>query len=445
MAKASLVRYRCGECGSVSLTWSGKCPSCGSGGTLYEEREEKEKKASSKPLVPAALDEVTFPERLPSGLSELDRVLGGGWVAGSVVLIGGEPGIGKSTLLLQACSFLGEKGTDVLYISGEESAAQVALRAKRLGARGGNLRLLCHDDIDEALSVAADARFVVVDSVQALRSADVGGWPGTISQVRAVTQRCIDFAKERNVPVVLVGHITKEGQIAGPKLMEHMVDVVLLFSGERTSSYRVLRGVKNRYGSTDEVGLFEMSERGLSPVVDPSSLYWSGMESSASGVAMGVVLEGSRPLVAEIQCLACPTPFPYPKRTARGIETSRVQLLLAVLERRCGCFSRTHDVYVNVVGGLQVRDPAVDLPLALALASALKDVPLRPDLCMVGEVGLAGEVRPASRTHLRLREASRLGFRRALVSRAERDVGRAEGVEVIAVKSLKEAMGVVMR
>jgi DNA repair protein RadA/Sms len=380
-------------------------------------------------------------ERISSGIEELDRVLGGGWIRSGVVLLGGEPGVGKSTLLLQACACMARVGRRVLYISGEESAGQLALRARRLGIAERNVDLLCDADLSAMLETARGYDFLVIDSVQAFRLDDEGGWAGSPGQVRAVASRSSEAAKRAGIPTVMVGHITKQGQIAGPKILEHMVDVVLLFSGERTSRHRLLRAEKNRYGSTEELGIFEMTEQGLSPVVDPSLLYWNASDQVASGVAIGVSMEGSRPLLAEIQALSCATPFPYPKRTARGIELNRLQLLLAVLERRCGIFSRSCDVYVNVAGGLTLQDPASDLSICAALASSLKDSPAPADTCFIGEIGLAGEVRPAAQASMRIREAARLGFSRAVVSEYNRP--SCPGCEVIGVSSISQMLEII--
>jgi DNA repair protein RadA/Sms len=370
-------------------------------------------------------------ERISSGIEEFDRVLGGGLIRGGVILLAGEPGIGKSTLLLQACAGIARSGRRVLYISGEESAGQLALRSRRIGISEKNIDLLCERDLPLMLKTAEGYDFAVVDSVQSFRLDDEGGWAGSPSQVRGVASVASETAKALSIPLVLIGHITKQGQIAGPKILEHMVDVVLLFSGERASSHRLLRAEKNRFGGTDEVGIFEMLEKGLTPVTDPSSLYWNapdclGRASAVSGVAAGVSLEGSRPLISEIQALSCVTPFQYPKRTARGIEINRLQLLLAVLERRCGIFSRNCDVYVNVAGGLTLQDTAADLSVCVALASALKDSPAPGDMCFIGEIGLAGEIRPVSRSYLRIKEARRMGFRSAVVSARDQAAKSAE-------------------
>lgn len=437
MAKKSMTRYRCGECGYMSLTMVGKCPGCGAWGTLMEEeplRTSKTGQISLSRAEPISSVSVASQERIPSGIDELDRVLGGGWVPGGVVLLGGEPGVGKSTLLLQVCAHMAKAGRRVLYISGEESSGQLGLRARRLDISEAKLDLLCEQDILAMLEAAKGYEFLVVDSVQSFRIEEESGWAGSLNQVRNVAFRCGEIAKSLEIPTVMVGHITKQGQIAGPKILEHMVDVVLLFSGEKTSSHRLMRAEKNRFGSTEELGIFEMTQKGLFAVRDPSHLYWSARETDVSGVAMGVSLEGSRPLIAEIQALSCSTPFQYPRRTSRGIELNRLQLLLAVLERRCGIFSRTCDVYANVAGGLTLGDPAADLSICAALASSLKDVPIGGNICFIGETGLAGEVRPAAKTGMRLREAARLGFGCAVISgREPDDVLRSSGVETMEI------------
>ncbi|MDR2780816.1 MAG: DNA repair protein RadA [Synergistaceae bacterium] len=422
-AKKTITRYRCAECGYVSLSMVGRCPGCGSWGSMAEEsplREDSSGKIAVSRVEPISSVDVLPEARISSGIEELDRVLGGGWIKGGGVLLGGEPGVGKSTLLLQVCAEMANAGRRVLYISGEESAGQLALRAKRLGIKEKNIDILCDTDLPAMLDASSAYEFLVIDSVQSFRFDDESGWAGSPNQVRTVASRSAETAKRLGIPTVMVGHITKQGQIAGPKILEHMVDVVLLFSGERSSSHRLLRAEKNRYGCTDELGIFEMAENGLKTVADPSHLYWSEGGGAVSGVAIGVSLEGSRPLAAEIQALSCATPYPYPKRTARGIEVNRLQLLLAVLERRCGIFSRSSDVYVNVAGGLSLQDPAADLSICAALASSIKDIPIAADTCMMGEVGLAGEIRPIARAHLRMKEAIRLGFKNVVVSAREK-------------------------
>ena len=408
-SKASKV-YVCSECSATTSLWAGRCPSCGAWGTLVAGEAGKEStKGGASGVVPENVVSVDFPERISSGIAEVDRVLGGGWVPGSVTLLGGQPGIGKSTLLLQISGTLARSGKKVLYISGEESTSQIALRAKRLGAVENGLEVIGATELSPALDALPGHAFAVVDSVQAMR-ADEPGWPGTPNQVRAVASRVLEDAKRLGIPVVLVGHITKEGRIAGPMLLEHMVDVVLSFSGEEYSPNRTLRASKNRFGSTDEMAVFEMTERGLSPVRDMSGLFWNKEELSVPGVALTVSVEGNTPLVAEIQTLAVPTAFPYPRRPARGVDINRLHLFAAVVEKRCRIPGSSWDMYVNVTGGLSLQEPAADLALCAAIASAVRDVPVAPGCCFIGEVGLAGEIRPVTRFGLRLREAARNGF-----------------------------------
>lgn len=445
MANSQITRYICSECGHITTTKTGKCPSCNAWGTLELMQESKSSSSSNKIIsqkvkIISALD-VKSPERILTGIDELDRVLGGGLVPGGVALIGGQPGIGKSTLLLQAAGSVAKKyNLPVLYISGEESDAQVALRASRLHTESENLYLYSGSDLEDALNNldANKFAFFVLDSVQAMSANNDSGWPGTVTQVRAVAQRVIDSAREKNIPAVMIGHITKDGKIAGPMMLEHMVDTVLNFSGEGYSSYRMLRAVKNRYGSTDELGIFEMREDGLTPVQDKSGLYWNRDDSAVPGVAMTIALEGNTPLAAEIQTLAARTVFPYPRRTSRGIELNRFQLLTAVIERRCNIAVNGHDLYINVAGGLTLQDPSADLPACAAIASALKNVALQAGTCWLGEVGLAGEIRPVTRIELRLKEAARLGFHAAVVSSREKI--KFTGIKLIRVSHIDEAL-----
>ena len=438
-----ITRYICTECGYTTTTKTGKCPSCNSWGTFIESQESKTEQQTTNAVsvkIISALD-VKAPSRIATGISELDRVLGGGLVPGGVVLIDGQPGIGKSTLLLQAAGSVAKNsGLPVLYISGEESDAQVALRASRINVASQNLYLYSGSNIDDALRSVESEKFsfIVLDSVQAMSTGSDSGWPGTVTQVRAVAQRVIDTARQHMIPAVVIGHITKDGKIAGPMMLEHMVDTVLSFSGEGYSSYRMLRAVKNRYGSTEELGVFEMTEGGLSPVADKSGLYWNRDDSAVAGVAMTIALEGSTPLAAEIQTLAARTVFPYPRRTSRGIELNRFQLLTAVIDRRCSISTNAHDLYINVAGGLSIQDPSADLPACAAIASALRNVPLQAGTCWLGEVGLAGEVRPVTRIDLRLKEAARLGFHTAVVS--SREQVKFDGIKIVRVSHIGGAL-----
>ena len=400
----------------------------------------KQKTSTHRVKIINALD-VKPPERISTGINELDRVLGGGLVPGGVALIGGQPGIGKSTLLLQAAGSVAKNyPLPVLYISGEESEAQVALRASRINTASEKLYLYSGSELDDALSNldGNNFAFFVLDSVQAMTADNSSGWPGSINQVREVAQKVIDTARAKNIPAVMIGHITKDGKLAGPMILEHMVDTVLNFAGDNYSSYRMLRAVKNRYGSTDELGVFEMQEDGLHPVSDKSGLYWNRDDSAVPGVAMTIALEGNTPLAAEIQTLAARTVFPYPRRTSRGIELNRFQLLTAVIDRRCNIATGAHDLYINVAGGLTLQDPSADLPACAAIASALKDTPLKSGTCWLGEVGLAGEIRPVSRIDVRLKEAARLGFRSAVVSSRERI--KFDGIKIIPVSHIDEAL-----
>ena len=420
--------YICSECEYESPKWLGKCPHCNAWNTFVEDVVEKSPVTSSAAHRPslirsednraAPFSDLTMPDYIRSltGLSELDRVLGGGLVTGSVVLLSGEPGIGKSTLLLQICDTLGAEKT-VLYVSGEESGGQIKLRAERLNVRGNKLFILTETNIDHVLSEAKKIKpdVIIVDSVQTMYSDHIASAPGSISNVKEVAMTLIAKAKSEGISVILVGHVNKEGGIAGPKVLEHMVDAVLNFEGDRRQSYRIIRANKNRFGSTNEIGVFEMTDGGLREVPNPSEMLLADRPADTSGNCAVCTMEGTRPLVAEIQALVTPTSFPAPRRTSNGIDYNRTYLILAVLEKRLGLKFSTHDVYLNVIGGMRIDEPASDLGIALALISSLTDRVIPDDLIAIGELGLSGECRGIANVEQRVREAARLGFTRAVI------------------------------
>ncbi len=455
MAKSE-TRFVCQACGATAPRWVGRCSGCSGWNTLVEEvthRGGKRGGRRDEAARPVSVDSV--PEdaaaRLPTGIAELDRVLGGGAVLGSVVLVGGDPGVGKSTLLLQALAGIARRGAPALYISGEESVAQVALRARRLfgeGSFGDKLQVSSASDVadvDAAVAATSPAA-IVVDSVQVLRSSDLESAPGSVSQLREVTSRLIELAKTRRAALFLVGHVTKDGALAGPKVLEHLVDVVLAFEGERGNAFRALRASKNRFGSATEVGVFEMAQSGLAEVPNPSELFLAERPLHASGSVIAPVTPqegGARAVLVEVQALVGAPGGGSARRVATGVGAARLALLLAVLERKVGLGLAMSDVFANVAGGLSIDEPAIDLPLALAVASAARDLPCPRDLVAFGEVGLAGEVRGVARGATRLAEAASMRFRRALMpaSTAERLAERDRaGIEVIAVRSVHEAV-----
>lgn len=421
--KASKTIYVCTECDYQSAKWMGRCPSCGAWNTMEEQVISPQPASAAKSSPKLSLgsydntavkfSELELPNymREETGLGELDRVLGGGLVHGSVVLLSGEPGIGKSTLLMQISSALGEKRR-VLYVSGEESKGQLKLRADRLGAGGDNLYLLTETNFERVISETDRVKpdIVIVDSIQTFYSDQISSSPGSVSQVKDCALRLITKAKNEGISVIIVGHVNKEGGIAGPKVLEHMVDAVLYFEGERQQIYRIIRAIKNRYGSTNEIGVFEMTDRGLSEVENPSEMLLAGRPKNVSGNCAVCVMEGSRPIIAEIQALATKSYLPSPKRTSSGLDYNRMYLLLAVLEKRLGLRFSDNDTFLNVIGGLRLDEPAVDLATALALISSIKDKPISDDIIAFGEVGLSGEVRAVSNIDQRIKEAVRLGF-----------------------------------
>ncbi len=447
--------FYCTDCGNETPKWQGRCPACGSWNTIVEQPAEKKAKpaaraayvqAARKPKLIGELDG-SSELRFSTGLDELDRVLGGGAVAGSLILVGGAPGIGKSTLLLQICGNLGHK-YKILYVTGEESERQLKMRALRLGADGGGaFYVLAETSLNEILSSAEELRpdIMIIDSIQTLYSDELSASPGSVGQVKECAMALLQLSKTSGATVFLVGHVNKEGAIAGPKVLEHMVDCVLYFEGEKSSSYRILRGAKNRFGSTNELGVFEMNEGGLREVQNPSELLLTGRPEKASGTCVTCVIEGTRPLLAEVQALVTQSFYNMPRRNSNGIEYNRAMMLLAVLEKRSGLRVGGCDAYLNVVGGLTIDEPAVDLAVVIALASSYKDKPVKDDLVVIGEVGLTGELRPVSGLGLRLTEALRLGFKTCIVPK--NTVGKAsvpEGIEVKPARTITEAIGLAL-
>ena len=448
---ASKIRsvYVCTECGYESAKWAGKCPGCGQWNTMQEEARDvapqKAAPAAVRPMSrPMQIGEIDMAEeaRYHTGLSELDRVLGGGIVKGSLILVSGEPGIGKSTILLQICDYLGQS-LRILYVSGEESARQLKLRAARLGVGSANLFVLTETDVQLVVEQMRQTKpdLVMIDSIQTMSLTDLSSSPGSVTQVRECTNAVMRAAKQLEIPAILVGHVNKDGAIAGPKVLEHIVDAVLYFEGDRQMSYRILRAVKNRYGSTNEIGVFDMGDRGLRQVENPSQAMLEGRPKNVSGTCVTCVMEGSRPLLAEIQGLATASGFGNPRRMATGFDYNRMALLLAVLEKRAGYYFSNLDAYLNVVGGLRLDEPAVDLAVAAALVSSLKDVPLRDDAIVFGEVGLTGELRSVSHAEARVSEAARLGFARCVLpAHCLRQITDKPDIELCGVRTVREAM-----
>ncbi len=435
MSKKSKINYVCQSCGTVHGKWGGKCEGCGEWNTITEERVEAAVPKSMGNSKSGAQIEFTSlkgseppRQRLRSGMDELDRVLGGGLVPGSATLIGGDPGIGKSTLLLQMVCALAQKGQSCAYISGEEAVDQIRMRAERLGLENAPVALASATSLRDIVATLEAGRgqnpnIVVIDSIQTMFIDVIDSAPGTVTQVRACTQELIRVAKKHNIAVLLVGHVTKEGAIAGPRVLEHMVDTVLYFEGDRGHQFRILRGVKNRFGPTDEIGVFEMSGGGLQQVENPSALFLSQRAQDMSGSAVFAGLEGSRPVLVEIQALVAPTPFASPRRAVVGWDSNRLSMVLAVLEARCGISLGGYDVYLNVAGGLRITEPAADLAIAAALVSAAADDPAPFDTVFFGEIGLSGEVRSVPQPEQRLKEAGKLGFKNALMPARARKSG----------------------
>ena len=455
MAKAKSTAFFCQNCGYESAKWQGQCPACHEWNTFTEEPVAKitgsaaVKKAAAE-IRPVRLSEIQTDEsqRISSGMEELDRVLGGGIVAGSLMLVGGDPGIGKSTLLLQVCHNLTGTGHKVLYVSGEESAQQIKLRAKRIGDFKDDLMLLCETNLELVRSVIEKTRpeIVVIDSIQTMYHEAVSAAPGSVSQVREATNVLMQIAKGMGISIFLVGHVTKEGVVAGPRVLEHMVDTVLYFEGDRYASYRILRGVKNRFGSTNEIGVFEMRQSGLREVTNPSEYMLDGKPENASGSIVACSMEGSRPILIEIQALVCHTNLPMPRRTTAGTDFNRVNLLLAVLEKRAGMQMSACDVYVNIAGGIRMTEPAIDLGLILALVSSYKDIAIDEKAIAFGEVGLSGEIRSVNMAQQRVQEAKKLGFETVLMPQVSmKALQKVEGIQIIGLENVRDAVQYLMR
>ena len=454
MAKARETAFFCKECGYESSKWMGQCPACKEWNTMVEEPVApkevagKSLAAARTPLArtkPSLLSEISLEQqdRILTGYPELDRVLGSGIVAGSLVLVGGDPGIGKSTLLLQVCRNLAAGGQRVLYISGEESLKQIKLRANRIGEVTGELLFLCETNLDTIEGAIDEVKpgIVIIDSIQTMFRDEVSSAPGSVSQVRESTNVLMQIAKGKGIAIFIVGHVTKEGVGAGPRVLEHMVDTVLYFEGERNASYRILRGVKNRFGSTNEIGVFEMQEKGLVEVENPSEYMLSGRPEEASGAVVACSLEGTRPILLEVQALVTQTNFGMPRRTAAGTDYNRVNLLMAVLEKRCHYEMSRYDAYVNIAGGMKMNEPALDLAIIMALVSSLKDRPLDSKTIVFGEVGLAGEVRAVSMAEQRVNEAVKLGFRACILPQICLDkMRKTDRIRLIGVKNVRDAI-----
>lgn len=426
MAKGKVKSvFFCNECGHESAKWMGQCPACKSWNTMTEQVVSTDKKLSSVGIaavsdnVPHSISDIELneEERIETNINELDRVLGGGIVKGSLVLVGGDPGIGKSTLLLQMCRLLSNAGKKVLYVSGEESLRQIKMRAERIGTFEKDMKLFCETNLSVIASVLEKEKpeVVIIDSVQTMYNEEISGSPGSVSQVRESTAVLLQLSKKLGISIFIVGHVTKEGMVAGPRVLEHMVDTVLYFEGDRHASYRILRGVKNRFGSTNEIGVFEMCEKGLEEVLNPSEYMLNGRPLGASGTVTTCSMEGTRPILMEIQALVCQTSFGIPRRQSVGADINRVNLLMAVLEKRLGLRLGNCDAYVNITGGMKVTEPAIDLGIAMAIISSLKNAAVNEKVIAIGEIGLSGEIRAVSMIEQRVNEACKLGFETAIV------------------------------
>jgi DNA repair protein RadA/Sms len=440
--------YICQSCAFESTRWIGKCPNCGDWNTFVEHiaaaaqtRKKQSIIPSAVPAVPLATVHGDQEQRIPTGIPEFNRVLGGGIVRGSVVLLGGDPGIGKSTLMLQIAASL--PSHTVLYITGEESTQQLKMRAERLSSNPSERLLVFAEtnlELIEAVLESGEPDLIIVDSIQTMHSPRLETAPGTVAQVREAAALFIRFAKSRDVPVFLIGHVTKEGMLAGPKVLEHMVDAVLQFEGERHHAYRIVRASKNRFGSTNEIGIFEMHENGLREIENPSQVFLSERKPGSTGSAVVAAIEGSRPLLLEVQALVAPTSYGLPQRTSTGFDQQRLQMLLAVLERRAGIRAGQYDVFVNIAGGVKVSEPAIDLGMALAIVSSLHDRPVRSDAVLVGEIGLGGEIRSVGQISRRINEARKLGFHSVAIPQSNRTGSSGNGIEIVQVDCIEDAI-----
>lgn len=449
MAKGTKTIYFCQNCGHESSKWMGQCPGCREWNTFVEESVSAKSTGKSIKKTPkqepVSLREIDLQEdeRKTSGIAELNRVLGGGIVPGSLVLVGGDPGIGKSTLLLQVCQHLANRQAKVLYISGEESLRQIKLRAQRVGEISDSMLLLCETNLQTIREIIERQRpeVVIIDSIQTMYDEEISSAPGSVSQVRESTNVLMQIAKGLNIAIFIVGHVTKEGNVAGPRVLEHMVDTVLYFEGDRHASYRILRGVKNRFGSTNEIGVFEMCNNGLEEVKNPSEFLLSGKPEGASGSVVACSMEGTRPILIEIQALVCQSNFGIPRRTAAGTDFNRVNLLMAVLEKRAGMNMSSCDAYVNIAGGIKMNEPAIDLGIVLALVSSYRDLVIPDSMLVFGEVGLSGEVRAVNMAEQRVLEAKKLGFETVMLPKVcESAVRQIKGIRLQYVETVKDAI-----
>ena len=456
MAKAKKTVFFCQNCGYESPKWLGQCPGCKEWNTFVEETVLPKSSGISgngqgiqkERIKPATISEIDITEdnRITTNIEELDRVLGGGLVQGSMVLVGGDPGIGKSTLLLQVCKQLSDKGHSLLYVSGEESLRQIKMRAQRIGTFTDKMKLLCETNLETIKAIIENEKpeAVIIDSIQTMYNEEVSSAPGSVSQVRESTGVLMKIAKGIGISMFIVGHVTKDGSVAGPRVLEHMVDTVLYFEGDRHASYRILRGVKNRFGSTNEIGVFEMRETGLEEVPNPSEYMLNGRPEDASGSVVACSMEGTRPILMEIQALVCRSNFGMPRRTAAGTDYNRVNLLMAVLEKRVGLPLSNYDAYINIAGGIRMNEPAIDLGVVMAIVSSYKNQSISPGTIVFGEVGLSGEVRAVSMPEQRVAEARKLGFKTCIMPQVSKDMlKKVEGIEVIGVKSVNQAMNLI--